>query len=149
MKIILLQDVQNIGKKGDAKTVADGYARNYLFPANLAVKATDQEIGKREMLKGKREKDEVETIKRLTKLASELSKKELNFYLKTDKKTKSVFGSVTKDDIAKALRGQAILTKDRVSVKIDHPIKELGRHQVTVQFHKDITVELTVVVKGE
>ncbi len=148
MKVILLQDVRGTGKKNDVREVATGYARNFLFPSGLADPATPERVAKLEEAKSRREEEERETVKRLTKIAIELRSRHLEFCLKAGAEG-SVYGSVTKEMILRALRENNILGKDRADVVLDRPIKQIGDHVVTVRFKKDIESELRVRVRPQ
>lgn len=145
MRIILLEDVRNIGKKHDVKDVSDGYARNFLFPNRLAEPATPAATRKLEALKDRLNKDEVEFKKHLGELARKINNTSIEFQLKTDE-SGSVFGSVNKEAILKALREHKLINKERVDIELDRPIKELGVHRVKVDLKKGIEASLGIVV---
>jgi large subunit ribosomal protein L9 len=148
MKVILIKDVKDLGKKHEVKEVSDGYARHYLIPRGLAKAATPAELKKLEEMKARALKEEAETKKRLEELARRISERYLEFHLKTDA-AGTVFGSVTKDMILKALREHDLVTVDRVDVDLDHPIKKIGDYLVTVVFKKGITAKLKVSVRSQ
>jgi large subunit ribosomal protein L9 len=144
MKVVLLADVRSLGKKNEIKNVSDGYAMNFLFPQKLAKKADTETINKAAPI----QKNEHETEERLKKLAKEISKSNLKFFLKTDKRG-SVFGSVGKEDISTAFREANFITKDRIEIKIPKPLKELGIHEVEVRFKKGITAKVKVTLQPQ
>lgn len=146
MKIILIQDVRGVGKKNDVKEAADGYARNFLFPNGLAKPATPASLKELEIFKAGLAKEDAELMKHLEELARKLNEFSLEFRLKTDD-IGSVFGSVTKEMILKGLRENHFVTKERVEIEIEHPIKKLGEHVVPVKLKKGITAELKVIVR--
>lgn len=148
MKIILLQDVRGVGIKHDVKDVADGYARNFLFPNKLAEPATPAALKKLEGLKAEMDKDEKELIKKLQEAARKINETALEFQLKTGEDG-SVFGSITKEQILKAVRDAGFVTKERVDVELDQPIKKLGEHKVAVDLKKGIKAELKIIVRQE
>jgi large subunit ribosomal protein L9 len=143
MKVILLEDVRNIGKRYNVKDVADGYARNFLFPNKLAEPATPVALKRLDAMKAAHEKDEKELIAHLQQIAQKLNETKLEFELKVDK-TGAVFGSVNKESILKALREHDFITKERVDIDLDRPIKELGEHTVHVDLKKGVTTELKI-----
>lgn len=147
MKVILLQDVRSIGKKHDIKEVSDGYARNFLFPNKLAEPATASAEKKLGALRAQQEKDSEELMKRLQEIKKSVGDLSLQFELEADAKG-SVFGSVNKDSILKALRDHGLVTSERVHVMIDHPIKKLGAHTVSLDLGKGITAELKIIIKA-
>ncbi len=146
MKIILLQDVRNIGKKHEVKDVSDGYARNFLFANKLAEPASAAALAKLEQMKETSEKEDQELLKRLHEIATEMNDLGLQFELEADAQG-SVFGSVNKEAIAKALREHGILRNERVEVLLDHPIKKVGDYVVPIDLKKGITANLKIVVK--
>lgn len=148
MKIILLDEVKGLGKKYDVKDIADGYARNYLIPRKLAKPATVSSLKEVELLKVQQAKEEADTVKRLSELARHVSEHSLTFELKSDDK-RTVFGSVTKEMILKAMREHHWVTKERVEIKLEHPIKEFGGHLVPVTLKKGITAKLRVIVRPQ
>ena len=148
MKIILLQDVRGVGKKYEVKEVADGYGRNFLVAKGLA-KAVTPETQKQVMAqKARMEKEGAEFKKRLGELARNINTHHLEFHLRTDSKG-SVFGSVTKEMILKAMREHEWLRTERVEVQLPHPIKEIGDHEVAVRLKQEFTAKLKVIVRPQ
>lgn len=145
MRVILLEDVAGLGKKYEIKEVKDGYAKNYLLPRKLAVQATEKEIKKLELLKNKFIKQEEELIKHLNELKRLIEDRTIEFYLKTDKNGK-VFGSVNKEMILKALREHKLITKERVNIILDRPLKEIGEHLLDIDLKKDIVAKLRIII---
>jgi len=131
MKIIFLQDVRGRGKKYEVKDVADGYATNFLFPKRLAEPATPANLARLESLKKKLDQEHDESLKRMQSLEEKLKTSSLKFPVKTDEKG-SVFGSITKDMITKALREQGWLGPERVDIHLEHPLKTIGEHEVEI-----------------
>lgn len=148
MKVILLEEIKNLGKKFDIKEVADGYARNFLFPNNLAIAATSTNLKKIEEIKKRLEKENEETIKHLQSIARKISETKIEFSLKIDKEG-NVFGSVNKEMILRAFREHNLVTKERVNILIDHPIKELGEHKLKAKLGKGIETEFSIVVQPQ
>lgn len=138
MKVILLKDVRDLGKKNDIKNVSDGYGKNFLIARGLAKLATESGIKGVEVKNSYDEKDE----KHLKELTKKISEKILEFYIKTDKHG-SIFGSVNKEDILSGLRSAGLITNDRIEIKIPKPIKELGDHEVEFSLRKGISGKLT------
>jgi len=145
MKIILLDDVRSLGKKFDVKEVADGYARNFLFPNKLAEPATPGAMKKLDALKAEHDKNETELLARLHEIADNITKTKIEFTLKTDK-AGSVFGSVNKESILKALREHGMVRTERVEIDLKYPLKELGEYAVPIDLKKGVTAILKVVV---
>ena len=148
MKVIFLQDVKNVAKCHDVKDVADGYARNFLLPNKLAELVTPAALKKLEALKAEARQSEKEFAERVEKIVGELKEKTLEFSLKADESGKT-FGSVNKDAVLKALRDSGLITKERVEIKLEHPIKELGEHKIPIRFKNGKETELKIVVRPE
>jgi len=143
MKVILLQDTKDIGKKWDVKDVKDGYARNFLFPKKLAKPATPQALKEIEKHKKNAEKEEAELVRHLSALARTIDDRHLDFEMKISENG-AVFGSVTKEMILKALRENGLITKERVEIHLEHPLKILGEHKVPVDLKHGIKAELKI-----
>ena len=148
MRVIFLQDVRNVARRHDVRDVADGYARNFLFPNKLAEPATATALKKLEALKSEIGKNEKEFAERVEKIVGELKEKSLEFFLKTDAKG-SVFGSINKDAVLQALRDSGLVTKERVEIKLERPIKELGEHKMPLRFKNGAEAELKIIVRPQ
>lgn len=145
MKVILLEEMAGLGKKYDIKDVAGGYARNVLFPKKLAELATPEAIKKLEAKKANLEKEELEIRKHLKELARRIGERRLEFHLKTGEQG-AVFGSVNKETILNGLRDAGLIGKERVEIKLDHPIKNLGEEIVEVDLKKGIKASLKILI---
>jgi large subunit ribosomal protein L9 len=147
MKVILVSDVESIGKAGEVKEVKEGFARNYLFPRKFAVEATSGNLKvweqKRQILKKKEDKLRAEA----EGLAGNLQEISCVIPVKVGEEDK-LFGSVTSQNISDALSklGFDIPKKD---IEIDAPIKTLGTHEVPVRLHHNVTVNIKVEVVRE
>lgn len=139
MRVILLKDVRDLGKKNEIKNVSDGYGKNFLIAQGLAKLATKSGIKGVEVINSYDEKDE-EHLKELTK---KIAERVLEFYIKTDKHG-SVFGSVNKEDILSGLRSAKLVTDDRIEIKIPKPIKELGDHEIEFSLRKGVNGKLKI-----
>ncbi len=148
MKVILLADIRGLGKKFEVKDVSDGHARNFLFPRGLAKPATQEEMRKLETRKAEMAKEESDLVQRLNGIARVINDRYVEFELQAGANG-SVFGSVTKDMILKAMREHGFLGKERADVELEHPIKTLGEHQVPVDLKKGVKAILKVVVKAK
>ena len=135
--------MKGVGKKYDVKEVADGYGRNFLVARKLAESATPEAMKKLKQTKGKIDKETHEEEMRLDELVRTLKNQRVEFELKTDERG-TVFGSVTKDMILKAMREHKWLAADRAEVHMEHPIKQTGDHQVTVHLKNGKVASLTV-----
>ena len=147
MKVILKEDVQNLGQQGDVVEVKSGYARNYLMPQKLAILFTKQqkksidEAQRVEERKLEREKDQLESV---LKQVEDLS---LSLKMQSEEDSK-LFGSVTKLDIVKLLEENGI-TIDKKYVDLSSPIKTLGEHKVNIVFTKEMSGSFTLTVEKE
>ncbi len=145
MKVILTSEVLKLGKLGELKTVADGFATNYLIPNRLAVPAAGgayrawmHDVASREE-KRKREREEAEIV------ANRISSTTLTMGVKVGEGGK-LYGSITAKDIADALGRRGIVV-DRHKVELDEPLKSLGTYKVAVKVHAGMAPEVTVVVE--
>lgn len=147
MKVILKEDVQNLGQQGDVVEVKPGYARNYLIPQKLAILFTKQqkksieEAQRVEERKLEREKDQLESV---LKQVEDLS---LSLKMQSEEDSK-LFGSVTKLDIVKLLEENGV-TIDKKYVDLSSPIKTLGEHKVNIVFTKEMSASFTLTVEKE
>lgn len=148
MKIVLTQDVPNLGRVGEVKEVADGYARNYLIPRGLAMLATKSTL---KQLEHKRQA-EVKRAERLraemTDLAQRLSILTLDFKAKVGEKER-LYGSITSGDIAEAIERETGHPIDKRKVELEEPIRTLGYHHVPIKLLPDLTAEVVVLVEPE
>jgi large subunit ribosomal protein L9 len=147
VKVILTQDIAKLGKSGEMKVVADGYATNYLIPRNLAVpaaggayRAWQHDIASREE-KRKREREEAEIA------ATRISSTTLTMGVKVGEGGK-LYGSITTKDIADAL-GRRGITIDRHKIELEEPLKTLGTYKVAIKVFSGMTPEVTVVVEPQ
>lgn len=147
MKVILLQDIGGVGKKYEVKEVSDGFARNFLFPKKLAEAATGATLKRLEKMKENKEEEDKELRGHLEKAAGEMKGKSIEFELKVGEDG-SVFGSVTKEMISKAIR-EHFIKHERVDVIMDHPIKKIGEHVVRVDLKKGIETDLKIIIRPQ
>lgn len=146
MKVILLEDVKSLGKKGEVVNVNDGYARNLLFKKNLGIEATKQNLNDLKLQKQNNDKLEAERLEEAKKLAKELEEKEVVLAIKTGSDGR-VFGSVSTKEIAEAAKEQLGYELDKKKMYLKDAIKSIGTFHVPVKLHPKVTVELKVVVK--
>jgi large subunit ribosomal protein L9 len=145
LRVLLTKDVENIGRAGDVREVADGYGRNFLLPRKLAVAA-----GRGAEVEAKRLRDAA--VRRETKdrseaqaVADEIDNKTVVVRLKVGAEEKA-FGSITNQDIAAALKAQHRVEIDRHKIDLKEPIKTLGEHQVALKLHRDVSAHVNVIV---
>jgi large subunit ribosomal protein L9 len=148
MQVIILEEVRGVGHKYEVKEVRDGYARNFLFPNKLAEPANATSLKKLEALKANLEKHDIELKKSLEAAAHRIAEMSIQFDLKKGKDG-SIFGSINKEAVLKALREHKLITTERVDITLDHPIKEPGKYTIPIDFKKGVTAELKIIVKAE
>jgi len=148
VKVVFLQDVPHVAKAGDVKEVKDGYSRNYLIPKKLAVPATPTELNRLELLRQTSAHRQVRSEQEAEALAQTLKETTLVFRVRAGAKEK-LYGSVTSADIAKEIHKVTKHEVDKRKIELPEPIRELGRHEVSVKLHKDITATVAVVVEPE
>ena len=148
MEILLVKDVPGIGKAGQTKNVADGYARNYLLPRNLAVIASESAVKRAESLQLAAAKREAETLQEAQLLASALNQVRLLFVVKAGANDR-LFGAITAADIASRLEKEHQIRIDKRKIELAHPIKDLGERGVPIKLHPEVTASVKVVVERE
>ena len=147
MKVILIQDVDNLGKIGDSVNVKNGYARNFLIPKKLALFANDQNMKSIESMIRQQEMKNAKERSNLESLAKVIDKVTLKFELKAGEEGK-LFGSVTSQMISDELAKQD-LTVDKKEIILEDPIKELGKHKVDVSLGENLSASIQVKVSEE
>lgn len=147
MKVILLNHIDKIGRKGEVVTVKRGFARNYLVPRDLAIYATPQNMKRLSSIQNQAAEEEEKLIAELKKLDDKIRNLSLAFVRKVDEHD-SMFGSVSETDIVQELAAHDI-TVHKSQVLMDKHIKTLGENTVQIRLHKDIVSELKVLVEKE
>jgi large subunit ribosomal protein L9 len=147
MQLILLQDVEKLGLRGDVVDVARGYARNYLLPRRLAETATPARVAELRRVEEQRAKHEARTAEQAQEIADLLSKTVLRFEVKAGP-TGSLFGSVTPSDVADEIWRARKVRVDRRKIAID-PLKRIGRYTVPIELFQDVQVEVKTLVVPE
>jgi large subunit ribosomal protein L9 len=144
MEVILRDHVENLGRRGEIVKVADGYARNFLLPRNLALPATDANKKRVEKERKNLEVKEAEDRQAAEAIATRLTALELNIPRKVGENDQ-LYGSVTNADIAEMLKERGF-DLDRRKILLPDPIKALGESTVPVKLHRDVTAQLRVTV---
>lgn len=149
MKVILMEDVKALGKKGDIVKVSDGYARNMILPKKLGVEANAKNLNDLKLRNQHEEKVAQENLAKAKELAEEIGSKEVTVTLKTGEGGKT-FGSVSTKEIAAAAKEQIDMELDKKKMQLpDGGLKTLGVHVVKIKFHPKVTGTLKVKVTEE
>ena len=148
MKIILLQDVKSLGKKGDVVEVSAGYARNMILPKKLGVEATPKNLNDLKLQNQHADKVAQENLEAAQAFAKDLETKEIILTLKVGEGGRT-FGSVSTKEISEAAKAQLGLEIDKKKLQLPSPIRNLGVTQVPVKLHPKVTGSLKVWVKEE
>lgn len=147
MQIILQEDIDKLGHRGEVVTVKPGYARNFLLPRKLAIEATTGNMKALERIRGALAKKTATELEAAQKQAALLNGVSLAFKRKTGENDQ-MFGSVTSTDIAEGLAAQGFKIEKR-QVQIPDPLKALGEYTVTIKVFRDVTAEVKVHVEKE
>jgi large subunit ribosomal protein L9 len=148
MEVILLQDVEKVGLRGEVVDVARGYARNFLLPRRLAEEATPARVAELRKRDEQRARHEASTFEQAQDMAGVLADTELRFEMKAGP-TGSLFGSVTPTDIADEIWRLRKVRVDRRKIELEHPIKQVGRYAVPIELFQDVHVDVRTLVIPE
>ena len=148
MKVILRTDVSELGKRGDILDVADGYARNFLVPKGLAMRATDGAASQAASMRRARDLRDAQDRAAAETLATTLVPKVITVTARAGSEGR-LFGSVTAGDIASAIEAQTNVQIDRRKLVLPEPIKSLGTHVVPAKLHADVEFPVTIDVVAE
>ncbi|MCD8349933.1 MAG: 50S ribosomal protein L9 [Planctomycetaceae bacterium] len=146
MKLLLSEDVKDLGLAGDIVTVANGYGRNYLLPRRLAVEVTPGNLKQIESMKKLRVARELERVKDFRTLAERVAAVDITIKERVSD-SDSLYGSVTAKQLIEALTAEGIVLEPEM-IKLDEPIKTIGVHRVKVRMHPEVETELKVWVVG-
>ncbi|MCT4542047.1 MAG: 50S ribosomal protein L9 [Vallitalea sp.] len=146
MKVILLEDVKKVGKKGDLINTSDGYARNFLFPKKLAVEATKASINDMKLKKQSEQRRHDEMVEQAKELAENIKGSSITIKVKAGDGGK-IFGSVSTKEITKAVKEQLGFEIDKKKMELKEPIKSLGTHIIPIKLISKVKTELTVKVQ--
>ncbi len=143
MKVVLLKDVKDLGKKDSAVNVSDGYARNFLFPRGLAVEASEGKM--REVIDKKNSVDNKKQLElnAAKELAEKLGKLTVTLQTKSGDNGK-LFGSITSKDIADAVKNQHNILIDKKKIVLPDAIKTIGEHHIDVKVYPEVSAKITV-----
>ena len=148
MDVILLQDVEKVGLRGDVVSVSRGYMRNYLGPRRLAEEATPSRVAELEKRDSQRARHEAQSFEDAQKIAEELGKAELRFDVNAGPQG-TLFGSVTATDLADEIWEKLKIRVDRRKIDLHEPIKRIGRYAVPVEIFTDVIAQVRTLVVPE
>ena len=148
MKIILLEDVKSLGKKGEIVNVSDGYARNFVLPKKLGLEATSKNLNDLKLQKANEEKVAKQILDEAKELAEKVEAGKVEVKIKVGEGGRT-FGSVSTKEIAIAVKEQMGYDIDKKKIQLKDAIKTLGTHTVPVKLHQKVTAELKVIVTEE
>lgn len=148
MKVILLEDVKKVGKKGDIVDVSDGYARNFLFVKKLGAEATSKTLNDAKLQQASDQRKEKEIYDEAVALGDKIKAAPITIKLKAGEGGR-IFGSVSTKEITIAVKEQLSLEIDKKKMILKDPIKALGTYNIPVKLHPKVTSELTVKVIEE
>ena len=148
MKVILLQDVKSVGKKGEIIDANDGYARNFLLPKKFAVEANGKNLNDLKLQNANKEKVAAEQLADAKAFAEELKEKEIIVHIKAGEGGKT-FGSVSSKEIAAAFKSQCGVDIDKKKIQLDESIKSFGVYEVKVKLHPQVVGVLKVKVQEQ
>ncbi|MBR1598797.1 MAG: 50S ribosomal protein L9 [Lachnospiraceae bacterium] len=148
MEVILLEDVKNVGKKGDVVKVNDGFARNVLIKKKQGVEATSKNLNDLKLRKANDDKIAAENLEAARELAKKIEESKITIPIKVGANGKS-FGSVSSKEIADEVKAQLSLDVDKKKVQLKDAIKAVGEYDVKIKLHPQVTAGLKVIVEGK
>ncbi|MCL2768033.1 MAG: 50S ribosomal protein L9 [Synergistaceae bacterium] len=146
MKVILIKDVNKLGKSGEKIEVSDGYARNYLIAKGLALEATSNLIAEVDSRKASEKAKEAKLKKEAEEIKKEIQGKIINIHVNAGESGK-LFGSVTNSQVAEALKASYKLEIDKRDIKIPEAIKQAGEFSITIHLYRDVDVQMVLLVE--
>jgi len=145
MKVILLEDVKSLGKKGEIVNINDGYARNFVLPKKLGIEATGKNLNDLKLKKANEDRIAQENLDAAKQLKADIEAGEIKLSIKTGEGGKA-FGSIAAKEVAEAVKEQLGYDVDKKKIQLKEVIKTLGTHTVPVKLHQKVIAELKVVV---
>jgi len=146
MKVILLEDVKSLGKKGEIVTVSDGYARNLILPKNLGIEATGKNLNDLKLKKANDDKMAQEQLEVAQALQKEIEEKSIRLSIKTGEGGKA-FGSISAKEISIAVKEQLSYDVDKKKIQLKELLKTLGTHSVSIKLHPKVVAQLKVIIE--
>lgn len=148
MKVILLEDVKSLGKKGQIVDVNDGYARNFILPKKLGIEASNKNMNDLRLQKANEDRIAKEQLEAAKEFAANMEKKEVILTIRSGEGGK-IFGSISSKEIAEAAKVQCDIEIDKKKIQLPEPIKSLGVYEVSVKIHPKVVGKLKVKVQEE
>jgi large subunit ribosomal protein L9 len=148
MKVVLREDVEKLGLRGEVVEVARGYARNFLLPRKLAEPATPARVSELAKVNARRALSEAQSFEQAQEIGQRLSQAEIRFDVKAGE-TGVLFGSVTQTNLADAIWEKLKVRVDRRKIELAEPLKRIGSYQVPIELFPDVTIETRVLVVPE
>jgi large subunit ribosomal protein L9 len=148
MKVVLREDIEKLGLRGEVVDVARGYARNFLLPRKLAEPATPSRVAELAKINARRALNEAQSFEQAQEIAERLGQAEVRFDVKAGEKG-VLFGSVTQTNLADAIWEKLKVRVDRRKIEMPEPLKRIGRYQVPIELFPEVTVETLVLVVPE
>jgi large subunit ribosomal protein L9 len=148
MEVLLLKDVAQLGNAGEVKSVADGYARNFLFPKGLAVQASPGAVKQVKLERQAESRRKERALSEAQALAQRLDGRVVTFRARAGELDR-LYGSITSANIAEALEEQVEQEVDRRKIDLEEPLKELGTHAVTIRLASEAEAKVTVIIERE
>lgn len=148
MKVILIEDVKSLGKKGEIVDINEGYARNFIIPKKMGVEANNKNLNDLKLANKRAEKQAKEELEAAKALAVKVEEKPVVTHIRTGEGGRT-FGTVSSKEIAAAAKTQLGLELDKKKISLPEAIKALGTYEVAVKLHKDVTATLRVKVEAE
>lgn len=148
MKVVLLQDVKDLGKKDSIVNVSDGYARNFLFPKKLAIEASDAKMKEITDKKSSEKNRKQKELQQARELAEKLNKVTVTIKTKSGESGK-LFGSITSKDIAQEIETQANIKVDKKRIVLSDALKSTGEYQIEIKVYPEVLAKVTVKIISE
>ena len=148
MKVLLLQAVKSLGKKGDIEEINEGYARNFILPKKLGLEANNKNLNDLKLANKRAEKKALEELEEARALAVKVEEKPVVTHIRTGEGGRT-FGTVSSKEIAAAAKQQLGLELDKKKISLPEALKNLGTYEVSVKLHKEVTATLRVKVEAE
>lgn len=145
MEVILLEDVKNVGKKGEIVKLSDGYARNFILKKNLGVEKTDKTMHDLKLQKAAEARKQQEILEEAQNLAKQIEAGSIVLKMKAGEGGRT-FGSISTKEITNALKEQLKIEVDKKKLQLAEPIRNFGTYHVPVRLHPKVTAEVTVKV---